>query len=189
VKERGFTLVEMLVALAIFAAIASIGVGLLRTSVATQEAVQARLGSMGAVNRLRAIMAADLAQAALRPMRDERGAALPAFAGRSDGFAVVHRGTGVQRAAYALADGGWTRATTPGDGLAAGAADMILPGVTGAALRYRDAVGNWRDSWSSDAERRLPVAVEVALIRASGTRLVLRFATAPTLPPPVVAAP
>ena len=40
---RGFTLIEMLVALSLFAAIAAIGVGLLRSSVDTQDAVQTRL--------------------------------------------------------------------------------------------------------------------------------------------------
>ena len=41
--ERGFTLVEMLVALSIFAVIAAMGVSLLRSSVDTQDAVQTRL--------------------------------------------------------------------------------------------------------------------------------------------------
>src|SRR3546814_13454258 len=38
---NGFTLVEMLIALSIFAAIAAMGVSLLRSSVDTQDAVQA----------------------------------------------------------------------------------------------------------------------------------------------------
>ena len=91
-KERGFTLVEMLVALAIFAGIATIGVGLLRASVDTQGAVQDRLGAMGAVNRLRSIMAGDLAQAALRPVRGPDGAVQPAFRGDARGFELVQRG-------------------------------------------------------------------------------------------------
>ena len=41
--QRGFTLVEMLVALSLFAAIAAMGVGLLRSSIDTQDAVQERL--------------------------------------------------------------------------------------------------------------------------------------------------
>ncbi len=196
-KERGFTLVEMLVALALFAAIASMGVGLLRTSVATQDAVQQRLGSMGAINRLRAAMANDLAQAALRPIRDENGGALPAFVGRGDGFTMVHRtlpestgGAAVQRAGYALANGAWMRSTADGDGATMGEGDALLRDIASARLRYRDAAGIWRDSWSSAEERRLPVAVELSLTRRSGQPLTLLFATAPTLlPPPLLPPP
>ena len=119
-SERGFTLVEMLVALSIFAVIASIGVGLLRASVSTQGAVQDRLGAMGAVNRLRSVMAGDLAQAALRPVRGPDGTALPAFRGEGQGFAFVHRGRvaidadavpAVQRVEYRLTNGEWRRAS------------------------------------------------------------------------------
>ncbi|KAB2855935.1 MAG: type II secretion system protein, partial [Sphingopyxis terrae] len=42
IGQHGFTLVEMLVALSLFAAIAAMGVSLLRSSVDTQEAVQTR---------------------------------------------------------------------------------------------------------------------------------------------------
>ncbi len=45
--QAGFTLVEMLVALSIFAAIAAMGVTLLRSSIDTQDAVQGRLKTMG----------------------------------------------------------------------------------------------------------------------------------------------
>jgi general secretion pathway protein J len=85
--ERGFTLVEMLVALSLFAAIAAMGVGLLRSSVDTQDAVQDRLKAMSGVGRLRAVMANDLAQALPRPTRGPAGERIPAFAGSSTGSA------------------------------------------------------------------------------------------------------
>ncbi|HWW57178.1 MAG TPA: prepilin-type N-terminal cleavage/methylation domain-containing protein, partial [Sphingopyxis sp.] len=79
--ERGFTLVEMLVALSIFALIAAMGVGLLRSSIDTQDAVQGRLKGMSGINRLRAVMANDLAQAVQRSTRGPAGEAVPAFVG------------------------------------------------------------------------------------------------------------
>src|SRR3546814_17549889 len=79
----------MLIALSIFAAIAAMGVSLLRSSVDTQDAVQARLKAMGGINRLRAVMANDLAQALPRSPRGPSGEAGPAFLGSSTGFAFV----------------------------------------------------------------------------------------------------
>jgi general secretion pathway protein J len=76
IGQHGFTLVEMLVALSLFAAIAAMGVSLLRSSVDTQEAVQTRLKAMSGMNRIRAVMANDLAQAVQRPTRGAAGAAV-----------------------------------------------------------------------------------------------------------------
>ena len=192
--ERGFTLVEMLVALSIFAVIASIGVGLLRASVDTQGAVQDRLGAMGAVNRLRSVMANDLAQASLRPARGPDGSSLPAFRGDGQGLVFVHRGRSavdaegvpaVQRVEYRLANGEWRRASAVRtDGVALTEGDALARDVTDVALRYRDARGAWQPGWSSEPEQRLPTAVELSLTRGSRAPLVLRFQTGPVLLPP-----
>lgn len=192
--ERGFTLVEMLVALSIFAAIAAMGVGLLRSSVDTQEAVQGRLKAMGGINRLRAVMANDLAQAVQRPTRGPSGEAAPAFIGSSNGFAFVHGGAGsldgsarpnVERVAYALVESEWRRATQPMlDGTALNQGDRLIGDVASVAVRYRDERGNWSESWSSEPGDRLPRAVEVRVVRTGREALTMLFLTAPALPPP-----
>ena len=192
--ERGFTLVEMLVALSIFAAIAAMGVGLLRSSVDTQEAVQGRLKAMGGINRLRAVMANDLAQAVQRPTRGPSGEAAPAFIGSSNGFAFVHGGAGSldgsarpndERVAYALVESEWRRATQPMlDGTALNQGDRLIGDVASVAVRYRDERGNWSESWSSEPGDRLPRAVEVRVVRTGREALTMLFLTAPALPPP-----
>lgn len=194
---NGFTLVEMLIALSIFAAIAAMGVSLLRSSVDTQNAVQARLKAMGGINRLRAVMANDLAQALPRSTRGPSGGAVPAFLGSSTGFAFVHAGAvnvdggprpGIERVGYALMAGEWRRATQPMlDGTPLGAGDRLVGDVTGVAVRYRGADGSWGTTWSSDPDDRLPRAVEVRLTRAGRAPLTMLFLTAPTPPLPPVA--
>lgn len=198
--QRGFTLVEMLVALSIFAMIAAMGVGLLRSSVDTQDAVQQRLKGMSGLNRVRALMANDLAQAVQRPTRGPSGDNVPAFVGSPTGFAFVHAGAGdgegssarpaVERVGYALSGGEWQRAVQPMlDGTALSDGDRLIGDVTAVAVRYRDETGNWNESWNSDPEDRLPRAVEVRLSRAGRAPLTLLFLTAPTVPPPLVRAP
>src|SRR3546814_5276507 len=70
------------------------GVAPRRSNGDTQDAVQERLKAMGGINRLRAVMANDLAQAVQRPTRGPAGEAVPAFIGSSNGFAFVHGGAG-----------------------------------------------------------------------------------------------
>ncbi|WP_447764624.1 type II secretion system minor pseudopilin GspJ [Sphingopyxis panaciterrae] len=194
--ERGFTLVEMLVALSIFAVIAAMGVGLLRSSIDTQDAVQARLKAMGGINRVRAVMANDLAQAVQRSTRGQAGEPIPAFMGSSTGFAFVHGGASaldgstrpdVERVAYAFTGGEWRRATQPMlDGTALGDGDRLIGEVDAVAVRYRDENGAWGDNWTSEPGDRLPRAVEVRLTRHGRAPLTMMFLTAPSLPPPPV---
>lgn len=193
--ERGFTLVEMLVSLSIFAAIAAMGVGLLRSSVDTQDAVQQRLKGMSGLNRVRAVMANDLAQAVQRPTRGPSGEAVPAFLGSSSGFAFVHAGApsdgsarpDIERVGYALVGGEWRRATQPMlDGTALSDGDRLVDAVANVAVRYRDERGDWSESWTSDPGDRLPRAVEVRLTRTGRAPLTMLFLTAPAVPPPAI---
>lgn len=192
-NEQGFTLVEMLVALSLFAAIAAIGVGLLRSSVDTQDAVQDRLQAMSGVNRLRAVMANDLAAALPRATRGPAGETVPAFIGSATGFAFVHAAPAldggarpdIERTGYALVGDEWRRATQPMlDGAALGEGDRLVDDITAVALRYRDHEGTWGDSWTSEPGDRLPRAVELRLTRDGRAPLTMIFLTAPTPPPP-----
>lgn len=187
--ERGFTLVEMMVALSLFAGIATMGVALLRSSVDTQAAVQNHLADMGGFNRLRAVMAHDLGQALPRSTRDEAGAEVPAFIGGDTDFWLVHGGANglggqhrpdAQRVRYAFEDAVWSRASQPMlDGAAMGPGDALARKVTGVALRYRDAAGLWHRSWPTQDGVDLPSAVEVVITRQHSAPLKMLFRLAP----------
>jgi len=174
-RSGGFTLVEMLIALAIFGMITAAGVTLLTVTVRTQESSERQLGELGELRRLGALLTADLAQAAARPRRDGEGRPRPAFRG-SDGdgallLALVRRGGdeesesrhgAVQRIEYRLVESRIERlAFHRVDGEARAVAMPLIDGVRGARLRYRDREGDWRESWDPTDPVRLPRAVEL----------------------------
>ena len=184
--ERGFTLIEMLIALAIFALVAAAGVMLLRTSLDTQAQVAVRLGESGGINRLRALLSSELAVAQPRPGRDEAGAENAAFTGGADRVEFVFGAAGdggagrLHRVSYALENGRLVRrATDQLDGAAPARPAPLVSDVGAVAWRFRDADGSWSERWVADDLRRLPREVELAVTRRTGVALVLHFAVGP----------
>lgn len=162
--RNGFTLVEMLVATAIFGLIASAGVSILSMSLTAQEAAQRKLGDAAALRRASALIAADLANAAPRLRRDERGAVRPAFEAEAGGFTIVRRGASLQRIDYRLEGDRLERRSAPAvDGAAPDRAARLLPGVRRLALRFRSPDGAWRDQWDPQDPRLMPRAVELVV--------------------------
>lgn len=170
-SSNGFTLVEMVVALLIFAILAGAGVTLLRASVDTQEAVDGALADLGAAARLRALLAADLSQAVARPI-DE---APSGFAGSSAalhlvrGFEPAERvagASGLQAIRWQVEGDRLVRQSITPDGRPVGPAATLARDVASVALRYRGADGGWRGVWAPVlADEPLPRAVELRLQR------------------------
>lgn len=179
--ERGFTLVEVLVALLIFGMIAAAGVAILTFSVRAQGATDKRFDAIAATNRTAALLSSDLGQAIDRPARDEGGVPRPAFVGESDGrIAFVRSGwanvdaaprASVQKVAYRLTDGALERVAYPMvDGAPPMAAVALLDGVAGVAARYRYK-GAWSDRWDGTQGAPLPQAAELVVRRTDGTAI------------------
>jgi general secretion pathway protein J len=182
-RTQGFTLVEMMVSLLIFALLAAAGVGLLAFSVRAQGATDAKLAQIAQLNQLGSALSADFAQVRARPTRDEGGATLPVFTGSADSgttpmLRLIRAGwTNVDEAArpseqkveYRLDGGVLQRIAYPMlDGAKPAAAVPILTGVKAIALSYRYA-GAWADHWDGTPDRPLPDAVAMTVTRDDNT--------------------
>ena len=184
--QQGFTLVEMLVALAIFALLSTAGVLLLRASIATQASVSTRLDDSGGLNRLRAMLGRELATAQPRPSRNTQGLLRPALSGTATSLAFIHASAGTDsgpalgRVSYSLDAGTLTRRSSAAlDGASEGDPAVMLRDVTRLALRYRGPDGGWSDTWAAGDAARLPLAVELTVQRSNAAPLTMRFLVAP----------
>lgn len=161
--QRAFTLVEMLVALAIFAAIAAAAWGGLAQIARTRARLGAEQQRFADVVRSVSTLARDLGAATPRPVRGNDGAVLPALVGTGDHIAFTAIGAadprvearsqlerilysgddrGVQRAIYAALDR--APGSTP-------LARTLLSGVEHFALRYHACDGRWYPTWPPPA--------------------------------------
>ena len=117
-RQRAFTLIEVLVAMTVFAVLAAMAYGTLNQTLLSAEILNERMDRLQAMQRTMRLLTDDLQQLAPRPVRDELGDNLrPALdTDFQSGFVleltrggwsnpiVLPRGT-LQRAAYRLEDG------------------------------------------------------------------------------------
>lgn len=175
---HGFTLVEVLVALAIFALLATAAVGVMAWSADQQGTLRTRMDRLGQLQRAHAMLKADLSQAALRRTRGSDGAAeRSAFTAAPPGDPVqpllgfVRRGwsnpdaaprASMQYVEYRVTDGRLERRARPLlDGAIAGEPQVLLDGVTSVHTHFR-AYRQWSDGWGGGVTE-LPQAVMLEL--------------------------
>jgi general secretion pathway protein J len=190
-STRGFTLVEMVVALLIFAILAGAGVGLLRASVDTQEAVDRALADLGSAARLRALLAADLSQAVVRPLEG----APWGFAGSAGELRLVRAfepaervegGSGLQAIRWQVEGGRLVRQSITPAGAIAGPSAVLARDVESFSIRFRARDGSWLSVWApaGPGDEPLPRAVEVRLQRRAQQEVTVVIAL-PAGPAPV----
>lgn len=174
--RAGFTLVEMLVALAVFGLLATAGVAVTGYALRAQTAVEDRADRLAEFQRLRGLIKADLAQAAVRRTRGADGRpARQAFFGSAGGrplMALTRRGwdnpdgaprASVQYVEYSLDDGRLERrARAALDGAPLGPAQVLARGVTAARIAFLWR-GQWIEAWEAAPPEATPEAVRLEL--------------------------
>lgn len=176
--EVGFTLVEMLVALAVFALLSAGGIVLLRSSLATQEVVSVRLDSDRSEQRIVALFQSDLSQAIARPKIGVGDVREPSLKGSASSISLVRDGwanpgdhprSSLQRVSWTRQDDKVARqAHLYLDGQDAGEPATFATHIRNVRFRYRLADGNWSDSFTSNERQLLPAAVEMTVEREGG---------------------
>jgi general secretion pathway protein J len=173
---RGFTLVEMMVALLIFGMLAAAGVAVMRTSVDSQVAVRSRADRIGAFQRLRATLKADLAQAAPRRTRGPDGVPQLPFAGGANGgplLSLVRRGwenpedrprASLQYVEYRLSEDRLERRIRSAlDGGVLGDPQVLADGVESAQVAFY-ARQAWRPAWDGAGDLPEAVRLDITLV-------------------------
>ncbi|MET0230176.1 MAG: type II secretion system minor pseudopilin GspJ [Rhodanobacteraceae bacterium] len=159
-RTRGFSLIELVVALAVFAALAAATYGGLASVARTRGELQAKQDRLAAIVRAVSIVERDLRQAVSRPIRgNARGEPVAALVGGADRIEVTRLGfanpraeprSNLERVAYAVDETGLRRgryAVLDRAPESAPAVSTLLGDVAGWRLRYLGVDGVWRSAW------------------------------------------
>jgi general secretion pathway protein J len=185
--SRGFTLIELMVAVFITAILLSMGYGAVNQALSDREALNTRQERLLAVQTAMRLLTQDFTQLTPRPVRQPIGDGwLPAIAGSPGTSSIVTltragwaNPAGIQRPAlqrvtYILENGALRREHWPVLDATLTTTTVrreLLDKVKSLTLRYMDNSFQWRDQWpqqalAGDATSNLrlrPIAVEVTL--------------------------
>lgn len=163
----GFTLLELLIALAIFGLLSVMSYGGLRTVMDQQAATETAADRLGELQKIYLLMQRDLEQVVPRAIRGEYGDVQPALDG-SDVLQFTRGGwsnplgrprSDLQRVAYAFEDEELVRYTWQ---VLDRAQDTLpdrrplTPAIRDMMIRYLTAAGEWRDSWPDEDDEAAP---------------------------------
>ena len=174
-STSGFSLVELLVAVAVFAALAAAAYGGLAEIARARGALAAHQDRFAGAVRAVTTLERDLRQAVSRPVRgNARGEELPALAGTADRLELTRLGfanpraearSNLERVAFVIADGQLQRArygVLDRAPESAPAVSVLLDQVDTLRLRYFGPDGIWRDAWPpAELSTGTPAAVSM----------------------------
>jgi general secretion pathway protein J len=175
--RRGFTLIEILVALVVFAAMAAITWGALSQIARARSALAAEQDRFAAVVLTMTDLERDLRQAISRPVRGNYGEPVPALLGNADRIELSRLGfanpraeprSNIERVLYNIDNKTLRRGRYAVLDRAAGSVPEwreLLDQVGELRLRYLAIDGTWRDQWPprDTPFEELPRAVELRM--------------------------
>ncbi|MFZ9666764.1 MAG: type II secretion system minor pseudopilin GspJ [Steroidobacteraceae bacterium] len=187
-RGKGFTLLELLVALFVTAIMFALGYGALTDIARHRVDIKNAQSSLGELQRAVRLMTDDLSQLHPRPIRDELGRVYaPALVGESGTPSPIaltrggrastssHARSTLQRVEYLVEGGQLVRFVWPVlDRVQSSNASrrVLMSGVRSIDLRYLDDRGEWQRNWPTPlmsgesellAHRRRPRAIEFTL--------------------------
>ncbi len=170
--DAGFTLIEVLVALALFALISGAGFTMLDQVLRTQRSTEGRLERLAELQRAMVLVTTDFLQARGRSFTAEPGDTSPTIAFRRN---AADLGEGAVSLTYQLQNGALMRIVSRSSGPPI-ARQALLPGVTAADWRFYDAQSGWQVEWPPQgqlpgAAPPNPRAVELRVTLANGQAL------------------
>lgn len=197
----GFTLVEMLVAMAIFGVIAAVAYRVLDTSLQTRERVGAEYQRWRDIARAMGSIQRDVEAVQHRPIRDSFNLVSPPLVGvpvvtRTDEATITvtrggdafgaGRAAAPRRVGYRVREGALELLTWTALDQAPRARPEVITLATDVAalsVRYRDIAGRWENAWppvrpgvpvqvtTRSATVPLPTGVEISLVLGTGERI------------------
>ncbi len=179
-RPRGFTLIEIVVALAIGAAVLVAAFGAVRLGLAAWRRTEARAAAMDHSRAIRVVVQRALDGAfPYRHVPPERGEARVLFEGRPDRVTFATVAPPLPDAAPVAFTGVMLSSEPPGLVLrrlplpnALAFADvpptLVDRDIVAVRFRYQDQRGAWQDEWDMTREDTLPRAVEATLLGRAG---------------------
>ena len=198
-SERGFTLLELVVAIAIFGLMSAMAYSGLASALNTRDYADQQADRLAEIQKAFSIIGRDVEQAVNRPVRDNYASELLPLLGGGYGSAVLeltHAGyrnpmglqrSSLQRVAYVLEDGKLQRQSWWVLDRSIDSAPQVSPLLTKVKtveLRFMDENHTWQPQWPSVTANpnnppTLPNAVEVTLELEDWGRLTRIFEVAP----------
>jgi general secretion pathway protein J len=178
--RNGFSLIEILVAIAIFSVLAAMAYSGLNTIVRTREVISDQAQRLKNVQQVVGRLERTLDELLPRPIRGSYGETLPALIGNSKSFEATHAAfasiqselsSKLARSSYQVIDGklmlsNWDVLDRTASSQAQNS--QLLERVIDFNVRYQDSAGQWQDRWPPQngqnvGDDRLPRLIEFRL--------------------------